>query len=135
MQHCIMNGILYWYTILYSYISVYIFKTVVSDMLGWLNAVYITYVEVAMCYLSWTLVGIKTDFIFYTFLYRLIRCYRHYLFPITLNCYCFIFITSPHCYSIMLPRCHEDICFKTWNILIKHVEDITTLLNIYIRAL
>lgn len=37
-------------------------------MLGWLNAVYIPYVEVAMCYLSWTLVGIKTDFIFYTFL-------------------------------------------------------------------
>lgn len=37
-------------------------------MLGWLNAVNITYVEVAMCYLSWTLVGIKTDFIFYTFL-------------------------------------------------------------------
>lgn len=28
----------------YYYISVYIFKTVVSDMLGWLNAVYITYV-------------------------------------------------------------------------------------------
>lgn len=37
-------------------------------MLGWLNAVYITYVEVAMCYLSCSLVGIKTDFIFYTFL-------------------------------------------------------------------
>lgn len=134
MQHCIMNGILYWYTILYSYISVYIFKTVVSDMLGWLNAVYITYVEVAMCYLSWTLVGIKTDFIFYTFLLQvdtlLQTLFVSYYFELLL----FYFYYQS---TLLFNHVAKMSCgyMFTWNILIKHVEYITTLNNISLRAL
>lgn len=77
--------------------------------------------------------GYKDWFYFlYFFYYSLICCYRHYLFPITLNCYCFIFITGPSLLLIMLPRCHADMF--TWNILIKHIENIATLLYIYSRV-
>lgn len=42
MQTCIIDGLLYRYTVLLC-LGIH-FKTVVSDMLGSLNAVYITYV-------------------------------------------------------------------------------------------
>lgn len=120
--------------ILYFYILVYIFKIVVFDMLGWLNVVYIIYVEVVMCYLLWILVGIKIDFIFYIFLLQvdmlLQILFVFYYFELLLFYfyYQFIFLFN---YVVKMLCGYMFI----WNILIKYVEDIIILFNIYLRAL